>query len=90
MNIFTKLGNLFKPKEGKQEKQEIQGTIKTGSINFFNRSRGYGFIKSKENSTKIFFHITEIEGRFRIGDQVKFKLDRNAKGLVARNVELTK
>lgn len=82
MNLFQRLKDLFNTKEEKQEK------IKNGIINFFNRSRGYGFIRSKENATKIFFHITEIEGRFRVGDQVKFKLDRNAKGFIARNVEL--
>lgn len=84
MKFLNRLFGFLKPKEEKKEK------IKTGFINFFNRSRGYGFIRSKEVSAKIFVHISEIEGRFRVGDRVKFELGRNSKGLIAKNVELTK
>ena len=89
MNFFTRLRNLFKS-DSKEETQTTLKKKKTGFIKFFNRSRGYGFIGSKEESSKVFFHITEVEGRFRVGDRVKFDLGRNPKGLVAKNVELVK
>ncbi|MBR9919427.1 MAG: cold shock domain-containing protein [Bacteroidetes bacterium] len=59
---------------------------KTGFIKSFNRSRGYGFIYSKDLSKRIFVHITEIKDRFRVGDRVKFELSTNSKGFIAKNV----
>lgn len=87
MNFFARLRSLFRA-DAKEKTSATVKRKKTGFINFFNRSRGYGFIRSKETDAKVFFHITEVEGRFSVGDRVKFDLGQNPKGLVAKNVEL--
>ena len=91
MNLLIRLRNLFNPGSKQVINQEHSLKRKeTGFIKFFNRSRGYGFIRLKEMDTKVFFHITEVDGHFRVGDRVKFDLGRNPKGLVAKNVESVK
>ena len=59
-----------------------------GIIKFFNRKRGFGFISANRLNKDIFVHISEAEGRLREGDKVRFELDKNEKGLIAKNVEL--
>lgn len=63
---------------------------KEGFIQFFNRSRGYGFIQSKETSKKVFVHVSELQDRVKKGDKVQFELDYNEKGLIAREVKLAR
>jgi CspA family cold shock protein len=82
MKFFDRIVAFFSSKEGESTSQKL----KKGSIDFFNRSRGYGFIKSREFSNRIFVHIKDINDRFRVGDPVQFEVERNEKGFIARNV----
>lgn len=61
---------------------------KTGILRYFNRSRGYGFIASKQTSKDVFAHISEMEEKVKVGEKVKFELEFTEKGLKARNIEL--
>ena len=61
---------------------------KTGTIKFFNRRRGYGFIRSRQTLKDVYVHIKDAKDRLYAGAKVRFKLERNEKGLRARNVEL--
>ncbi|MCB0705747.1 MAG: cold shock domain-containing protein [Saprospiraceae bacterium] len=83
MKLLDRIVALFS-----NTKPEKENTHKVGFIKSFNRSRGYGFIYSKDLSTRIFVHITEIKDRFRVGDSVKFELKKTAEGLAAKNVKL--
>lgn len=61
---------------------------RTGEIRYFNRKRGFGFIRSRQTTKDVFVHINELEARPRIGDKVRFDLRFVPEGPKAVNVEL--
>lgn len=61
--------------------------IKKGKIEFFNDSKGYGFIKENETNEKYFVHINGMVDECVEGDKVEFELERGMKGMNAVNVK---
>lgn len=63
----------------------------TGTVKWFDKKKGYGFIVGPEGDKDIFVHYTSIQGTgFRTlkdGEQVNYELVESEKGLQARNVE---
>lgn len=61
----------------------------TGTVKWFNDSKGYGFI-SREEGEDVFVHFSAIEGEgFRSlqeGQQVEFSVEQGPKGLQAVRV----
>ncbi len=60
----------------------------TGTVKFYNESKGFGFIKS-DDGEEIFVHVTGLAGdRIRENDNVTFEVTQGKKGLNAVNVKL--
>jgi len=61
----------------------------TGTVKWFNNSKGYGFI-SQESGNDVFVHHTAIQGdgykSLEEGQKVKFDVVRGPKGEQAANV----
>jgi len=61
----------------------------TGTVKWFNNSKGYGFV-SREGGDDVFVHYSAIEGEgFRTlteGQQVEFEVEQGPKGLQAVRV----
>jgi CspA family cold shock protein len=61
----------------------------TGTVKWFNGSKGYGFI-SREEGDDVFVHYSAIQGQgFRNleeGQSVEFDVEQGPKGLQASNV----
>lgn len=62
--------------------------IKKGKIEFFNDSKGYGFIKEQDTNEKYFVHVNGLIDKVVEGDKVTFELEQGMKGLNAVNVKL--
>jgi len=59
-----------------------------GTVKFFNRSKGYGFITEDETNKEHFVHVSGLIDEINEGDVVEFELKKKKKGLNAVNVKL--
>ena len=63
--------------------------METGTVKWFNSSKGYGFI-TREEGEDVFVHYKAIQGdgfkSLEEGDQVQFEVEQGPKGLQATNV----
>jgi len=61
--------------------------MKTGTVKFFNETKGFGFIIEDDSNTEYFVHVTGLIDEIREGDKVQFELVEGKKGLNAVNVK---
>ena len=62
--------------------------MQTGTVKFFNESKGFGFIVDDESGQEIFVHVTALGGtHIRENDQVSFDIVDGKRGLNAANVK---
>ena len=61
--------------------------MKTGTVKFFNESKGFGFIKDDETQEEIFVHVSGLTDNIRENDKVSFDLVDGKKGKNAVNVK---
>ena len=61
--------------------------MKTGTMKFFNATKGFGFVKVDETNEEIFVHVTGLIDQVREEDRVSFELVEGRKGLNAVNVK---
>ena len=62
--------------------------MNTGTVKFFNTTKGYGFIKDNESGTEYFVHVSGLIDDIKEDDEVSFELQEGKKGLDAVNVKL--
>lgn len=64
--------------------------MRTGTVKWFNESKGFGFITPSDGGEDVFVHFSAIAADgFRTlaeGQSVTFEVERGPKGLQARNV----
>ncbi len=71
------------PKKGK----EVIDPIHTGKVEFYNDSKGFGFIKDLNSQDKYFFHVNGTIDEVGEGDKVSFELEQGMKGINAVRVK---
>ncbi|MGB1444400.1 MAG: cold-shock protein [Flavobacteriaceae bacterium] len=60
----------------------------TGTVKFFNDSKGYGFITNDESGQDIFVHVTSLNGlELKEGDKVEYQEEDGKKGKVASQIQ---
>ena len=62
--------------------------METGTVKFFNRVKGFGFIKDANSEKEYFVHSTGLIDKINEGDNVTFELQEGQKGVNAVNVKL--
>jgi cold shock protein len=62
--------------------------MNTGTVKFFNESKGFGFIKDANSPKEYFVHSSGLKEKIKEGDEVTFDLQEGKKGLNAVNVKL--
>ncbi|GAA4452624.1 hypothetical protein GCM10023189_16280 [Nibrella saemangeumensis] len=74
----------------RQEDIDPATLIRTGTVTFFNESKGYGFIKDVKSQDSIFVHVNSLKTPIKQGDKVTFDVEMTAKGPSAIDVQLAK
>ena len=63
----------------------------TGSVKWFNESKGFGFISQDDGGDDVFVHFSSIEGSgFKTlaeGQRVTYEIEQGPKGLKATSVK---
>ena len=62
--------------------------MNTGTVKFFNDTKGFGFIKEDGTDKEHFVHISGLIDEIREGDEVEFELEQGKKGFNAVNVKV--
>ena len=62
--------------------------MNSGTVKFFNESKGFGFIVDSSSGEEIFVHVSGLIDEIREGDQVTFDTTRGKKGMNAVNVKI--
>ena len=62
--------------------------MNTGTVKFFNESKGFGFIKDASSDKEYFVHVNGLIDSIRENDEVVFELEEGRKGLNAVNVKI--
>jgi cold shock CspA family protein len=70
----------------KRDKEEIP-TIRKGKVDFFDTSKGFGFIKELDTQERFFVHVNGLLEEIAEGDTVTFEIERGLKGMNAVSVK---
>ncbi len=62
--------------------------MNTGTVKFFNESKGFGFIVDNSSNEEIFVHVTGLVDNIREGDVVNYNTERGKKGMNAVDVKV--
>lgn len=60
--------------------------MSTGTVKFFNDSKGFGFITPDNGDKDVFVHISALTDEITEGDKVSFEVEEGRKGPNAVNV----
>ena len=71
----------------REEADENDG-LRTGTVTFFDSSKGYGFIKCQDSQDSIFSHINGHLEEIKEGNKVSFRTEKGPKGLNAIEVKI--
>lgn len=69
----------------KKEKEDVP-TLRKGRVEFFNESKGFGFIKELDSVEKFFVHVNGLLEEIVENNIVEFEVERGPKGMNAFNV----
>jgi CspA family cold shock protein len=61
--------------------------MNTGTVKFFNETKGFGFIKDNENGQEYFVHVSGLVDKITEDDEVSYDIQEGRKGLNAVNVK---
>ncbi|MDL2304490.1 cold shock domain-containing protein [Bacteroides sp. OttesenSCG-928-D19] len=73
----------------KKEEEEVPAELR-GRVEFFNQSKGFGFIKDLASANKYFFHISQAPQGLLENNIVFFELERGNKGMNAVRIRIDK
>ena len=62
--------------------------MQSGTVKFFNETKGFGFITTEGSNQDIFVHVSGLVDEIRENDKVNFQVEQGRKGPNAVNVTL--
>ena len=64
--------------------------IRKGVVNFYNSTKGFGFIKDSLSGESVFFHQNNLPEQVKEGDKLSYETEMGQKGPVAINIQKIK
>jgi cold shock protein len=90
----SRVGLEFKPKSGFQPSFKVfvgEISMPTGTVKWFNDSKGFGFITPDDGSEDLFAHFSAIQMNgfktLKEGQKVSFEVTQGPKGKQASNIQ---
>jgi cold shock CspA family protein len=71
----------------KRTEEEEVAAERTGRVDFFDASKGFGFIREDGSQERFFVHVSHLSGPVGEGDKVRFEVERGPKGMNAVRVD---
>ena len=71
----------------KQEDRPQISNTRNGIVSFFNKEKGFGFIKDTDSEESIFVHISQLKDQVTENDKVTFEIGSGPKGPTANDVK---
>lgn len=62
--------------------------MQTGTVKFFNVTKGFGFIKADDSNEEVFVHASGLIDKINENDRVEFEVQEGKKGTNAVDVRL--
>jgi cold shock CspA family protein len=82
-----KIFNAEEIEIGVPKAEETENEPNVGLVDYFNESKGFGFIKDKQTGERLFFHMSQLQEELREGDRVTYDIERGAKGFNAVSIK---
>lgn len=70
----------------KEDLEEVE-TERKGIVDFYDTSKGFGFIKETDSDNKFFFHVKGLIDEVKEGNKVTYELEKGLKGMNAVRVK---
>jgi cold shock CspA family protein len=70
-----------------RREEEVVSPFRNGRVDFFDDSKGFGFIKETGTQEKYFVHVNGLLQEVKEGDMVTFELEQGRKGINAVRVK---
>jgi len=71
----------------KKEDVDEVPTDRKGTVDYFDTSKGFGFIKEVDSNDKFFFHVSSLIDEVKEGNLVTYELEKGPKGMNAVRVK---
>lgn len=69
-------------------RQYTKNIMATGTVKFFNESKGFGFITPTSGGKEVFVHVTGLIDQIRENDEVSYEVEEGKKGPSAVKVKI--
>lgn len=71
-----------------KEPTQPSDPVRKGTVTFYNKSKGFGFIKDSETQESVFVHVNNSLEEIEEGNFVSFEITSGEKGLAAIRVKI--
>lgn len=73
-----------------QYTEDPEERTRIGIVDFFDTSKGFGFIRDTKSGERVFVHVSQLTEPLKEGQRITFETEMGPKGLVAVNIQKDK